>query len=275
MCLSTYPDRVRGKGAEKTVRSETISRIFSSNFRKQSFRQSDRWTVRDSRIFFTYALTLLPPCCLIKCVCHRLPIRPSVRLSVPPTAFGGPLQLSYVRQSTKGGHFIWVGGSFPPLSSSCADNRSGRRREGREFRTGKEGVGRLSLFFVVRLRSWPAAAPLRLPCYQIGSVAMASHLPTARLDWVPPPYTYRTYARRCCTWCWFFLARRRRQIERRRRRRRRGVSTRSPTRLRPPLDFAARNAAAEAVAIWRKRRGRLPDCVQLSLCAHNICLRLN
>ncbi len=114
-----------------------------------------------------------PPPMLSDQVCVPQVGNPPVRPSLGPSHrfFGGALQLSYMRQSTKGGHFIWVGGSFPPLFSSCTDNRSGRRREGREFRTGKEGVGRLSPFLSAYVASPP---PLRLPGYQIGSVAMAS-----------------------------------------------------------------------------------------------------
>ena len=118
-----------------------------------------------------------PPPMLSDQVCVPQVGNPPVRPSLGPSHrfFGGALQLSYMRQSTKGGHFIWVGGSFPPLFSSCTHNRSGRRREEREFRTGKEGVGRLSLFFLSAYVAGPP--PLRLPGYQIGSVAMASLTP--------------------------------------------------------------------------------------------------
>ncbi len=133
-----------------------------------------------------------PPPMLSDQVCVPQVANPSVRPSLGPSHrfWGGPSAKLYAAIN-KGGHFIWVGGSFPPLFSSCADNRSGRRREGREFRTGKEGVGRLSPFFLSAYVAGPP--PLRLPCYQIGSVAMASPPLRTALDWVlPRTHTVRT-----------------------------------------------------------------------------------
>ncbi len=177
ICVSLRIQTEFVKGAENTVRSEAISRMFSSNFRKQSFWPIKQMDGKGFTHIFHLRFDAPPPMLSDQVLVPQVanpPVRPSVSRSLPPL-LGAPSAKLYAAIN-KGGHFIWVGGSFPPLFSSCADNRSGRRREGRELRTGKEGVGRLSPFFLSAYVAGPPP-PLRLPCYQIGSVAMASYPP--------------------------------------------------------------------------------------------------